>query len=75
MSPTSVWFYATVAAKSVARSIMFSDPGPILVDMISQEGLEGIFQIWHKRPLGLKEELIRIWWSNVKVSVYSEDTS
>ncbi len=26
-------------------------------------------QILHKRPLGLKDELIRIWWSKVKATV------
>ncbi len=23
-------------------------------------------KIWHKRPLGLEDELIRFWWSKVK---------
>lgn len=32
----------------------------ILVNPISQERLEGIPQIWNKRPLGLKDELSRI---------------
>lgn len=26
-------------------------------------------QIWHKRPHGLKDELIRVWWSKVTVTV------
>jgi len=31
------------------------------------------FQIWHKHPLGLNDELIRIWWSWVKVTVTSQN--
>ncbi len=29
--------------------------------------LREFLQIWHKRPHGLKEELVWIWWSEVKV--------
>ncbi len=29
-------------------------------------------QIWHQHPLGLNDELIRIWWS--KVTVTSQNT-
>uniref|UniRef100_A0A0E9R4Q1 Uncharacterized protein n=1 Tax=Anguilla anguilla TaxID=7936 RepID=A0A0E9R4Q1_ANGAN len=32
---------------------------PILVNAISQEALREFLQIWHKRPLGLKDELNR----------------
>ena len=46
---------------------------PILMNAISQECLERIY-IWHKRPLGLKGELTRIWWWKVEVAVTSENT-
>jgi len=33
---------------------------------ISQEGLEGISQIWLKSSTGLKDELNRFWWPRLK---------
>lgn len=43
-----------------------------LINAISQECLEEFHYIWHKRPLGLKDELTGIWWSKVKVTVASQ---
>ena len=36
---------------------------PIIMNVVSQESLEGIS--WHKYLLKLRDDLIRIWWSNV----------
>ena len=64
-------FYASSPEIAVAGGIMFSGH-LILMNMISQEHLKGIsFQ--HKCPVGLKDELIRIWWSKVKVTVTSQN--
>lgn len=58
----------------VVAGIMFSSclsVCPILVNLISQERLEGI-KIWLKRAFELEEELIRICGSKGKVSVNSQ---
>ncbi|RCU34786.1 hypothetical protein DVA76_19100, partial [Acinetobacter baumannii] len=47
---------------------------PILVNVIPQNILTDCLQIWHKHPLGLKDELIRFRWSEVKVTVTSQNT-
>lgn len=43
---------------------------PILVEAISQEHLE---EIRYKHPLGLKDEQFRIWWSEVKLNVTTQN--
>ncbi len=39
---------------------------PILVNSTSQDAWKKFHYIRRKRPRGLKDELIRIWWSKVK---------
>lgn len=58
----------------VVRAIMFS--GCLFVRLshfrerdISRNTLTEFLQIWHKRPRGLNNELIRFWGSKVKVIV------
>lgn len=46
------------------------------MNVICQERLQGFHYIWHKHPLGLSDELIRIrwWWSKVKITVTLQST-
>lgn len=41
---------------------------PFQVNVISQKQREGIRYIWHKRPLGLRDELIRFRWSKITLT-------
>lgn len=42
---------------------------PFLLNTISKICLEEFLQFWHKCKLRLSDELIRIWWPKVKVTV------
>lgn len=62
-------FYASVLATAVAGGIVFLDCPSIGTSVHLSTALREFLQIWHKCPLGLKSELIRFWWSKVKVTV------
>ena len=47
--------------------------GPHICPTLMREIYQELYYIWHKRPLGLKDELIRIRWSKGKVTVTSKN--
>ncbi len=68
------FFYASAAAIAIAWGIIFSScPSvPFLWTRYLRNAWRKFHYIWHKRPLELKDELIRIWGS--KVTVTSKNT-
>ncbi len=72
-------FDASVPVIAVTGGIMLSGYPSVLLSVpflwmryLSNAGTREFLQIWDKRPLGLKDGLIRIWWS--KVTVTSQNT-
>uniref|UniRef100_A0A0E9XH25 Uncharacterized protein n=1 Tax=Anguilla anguilla TaxID=7936 RepID=A0A0E9XH25_ANGAN len=53
------FFDNTVTALPKINKIFIMPPKGILRNLLRE-----FLQIWHKRPLGLKDELIRFWWSS-----------
>ena len=46
---------------------------PLLWLLSGGNGWREFLQVWHRRPLGLEDELIRSWWSKVKITAASQN--
>lgn len=73
------FYYFSSLGTAVPETLCFlgcASVRPILMNTISQEHLDVIYlNLTEKHPLGLKDELIIIWWSTVKVTVTSQNMS
>jgi len=58
-APQSFVFYASVC-------IQFSGCPYICLTRYLSNAIMELLKIWHKHSLGLKDELMRFWWSKVK---------